>query len=228
MAGRPQPQGATSSSRGAPRRASGRPSRSRRCSPSGCAATRTSRRWSSRRRRCPTGVGEQVQRLAQALVGAGCGGDVVGVMLPARRADHQSAVMTAGRLPGAGRTTVDRLAYMVADARPRLVIRQPRKAWTSSCWTRDPAAAKAAPAARWTTRLRHLHLRLHRQAQGRGGAAPGVAKLLATQAERVGVDSNSRVLQFASPASTWRSGRCAWAAQRRNPGRGAGRAPRPG
>lgn len=153
-------------------------------------------------------LGEQVQRLAQALVERGVRpGDVVGVMLPRSPELITSllAVMTAGAayLALDPDYPVDRLAYMVADARPRLVIGQPREGLDIELldWRATPQQPQQLPQPEVDDPAYVIYTS-GSTGKPKGVVVPhrGVAKLLATQAERVGVDSNSRVLQFASPS----------------------------
>ena len=82
----------------------------------------------------------------------------------------------AGR-PGPARP--ERVGLLLADARPTLVARRPpdcaaTPAWTACALARPATGRPTGPAAlrAGQHRLRHLHLRLHRQAQGRRGRAP--------------------------------------------------------
>ncbi|MBE9374453.1 amino acid adenylation domain-containing protein [Saccharopolyspora sp. HNM0983] len=152
---------------------------------------------------------ERVQRLAEVLTERGAApGEIVGVLLP-RSAELIIGLLAAMRC-GAAYLALDpdypaeRLRDMVTDARPKLVV------------TDDPAAdlpvelvdCAARPDTRPQLRAPGLddaaYVIYTSGSTGRpkGVVVPhrGIGKLLATQAERVGVTRRSRVLQFASPS----------------------------
>ena len=105
--------------------------------------------------------------------------------LHARRRRARSAWSPPSELAGRLR----RLTSLLLDAPGRRRAAAP---------TTAPAAAPIGPAQRG---LRHLHLRLHRPAQGRRRCrTPASPSWSPTQQERFGIGPHSRVLQFASPS----------------------------
>ncbi len=107
--------------------------------------------------------------VAAMLAARGVGADdVVGIALP-RSADLVVAVLGVAKA-GAAYLPLDpsfpaaRLDFMIADARPTVVLRD-------LAGLPDAAGADGRPAVRGR-RVRDLHLRFHRPAQGRGGHPP--------------------------------------------------------
>jgi amino acid adenylation domain-containing protein/non-ribosomal peptide synthase protein (TIGR01720 family) len=145
----------------------------------------------------------RANRLAHALVARGVGPErVVGLSLP-RSVDMivaEVAVLKAGGayLPLDPDYPAERIAFMVADASPVLVLDDPSAL---------PALADGQPA---TDPARSLHVTNAAYVIYTSGSTgrpkgvvlshTGVAKLVATQVERFGVGPHSRVLQFASPS----------------------------
>ncbi|SEG92212.1 nonribosomal peptide synthetase DhbF [Saccharopolyspora kobensis] len=151
----------------------------------------------------------RVTEQAQLLVEHGVGpGDVVGVLLP--RSPELIIGLLAAMHAGAAYLAldpeypVDRLRHMVDDAAPRLVLTDDLSAdlptTLLSCDDR--------PQGRWrlpTPRLDDAAYVIYTSGSTgtpKGVVVPhrGIAKLLATQTERVGITADSRVLQFASPS----------------------------
>ncbi|GAA4613441.1 non-ribosomal peptide synthetase DhbF [Saccharopolyspora hordei] len=151
----------------------------------------------------------RVTEQAQLLVEHGVGpGDIVGVLLP--RSPELVIGLLAAMRAGAAYLALDpdypleRLRHMVTDARPRLVLTDDLDADLPvallSCHDR-PQGGWQLP----TPRLDDAAYVIYTSGSTgtpKGVVVPhrGIAKLLATQRERVGVTADSRVLQFASPS----------------------------
>ena len=121
----------------------------------------------------------RANRLAHHLIALGAGPErLVALRLP-RTADLVVAILAvwksgAGYLPLDPDLPAERLRYLLDDARPALVLdEEALRAAPATGPDTDPADARPArPAAPGEHRLRHLHLRLHRPAQGRPRFAP--------------------------------------------------------
>ncbi|WP_338604197.1 amino acid adenylation domain-containing protein [Saccharopolyspora sp. SCSIO 74807] len=162
-------------------------------------------------------LGARVNALAHLLIERGAGpGRIVGVMLP--RSPELIVGLLAVMASGAAYLALDpdypedRLQHMIDDAGPDQVLalskNRPRNARTlllDDDGTR--AALRSAPVAappRKSTVDDPAYVIYTSGSTGRpkGVVVPhrGVAGLLATQAQRVGITESSRVLQFASPS----------------------------
>ncbi|MFJ5811469.1 amino acid adenylation domain-containing protein, partial [Streptomyces sp. NPDC093093] len=144
-------------------------------------------------------VEARANRLAHWLTGRGVGPEgVVALVLP-RSVDiviAQLAVLKAGAayLPVDPQYPADRIAYMLDDARPVLVLRE------------LPQTAEE-PVTRPTVDLSFTHPAYVIYTSGSTGRPKGVvvgheglASFAAAEIERFDVDADSRVLQFASPS----------------------------
>ncbi|MER5391635.1 amino acid adenylation domain-containing protein [Saccharopolyspora sp. NPDC002686] len=151
----------------------------------------------------------RVTEQARLLVEHGVGpGDIVGVLLP-RSAELIIGLLAAMRAGAAylaldPEYPVERLRHMVEDAEPRLVL-------TDDLGAELPTALLSCndrPEGSWqlpTPRLDDAAYVIYTSGSTgtpKGVVVPhrGIAKLLATQTERVGITAESRVLQFASPS----------------------------
>ncbi len=161
---------------------------------------------------------ERANRLAHALIARGAGPEqVVGLCLP-RSADlivAEVAVLKAGAayLPIDPEYPAERIAYLLADARPACVLSTTELApvlGTEAVLLDDPAfgdemAGRSAeePATRLTP-AGAAYVIYTSGSTGRPKGVvvshAGVAKLLATATQRLAVGPHSRVLQFASPS----------------------------
>ncbi|GAA2820919.1 amino acid adenylation domain-containing protein [Saccharopolyspora taberi] len=152
---------------------------------------------------------ERVRALARVLAEHGVGrGDVVGVMLP--RSPELIIGLLAAMTAGAAYLALDpdypadRLRHMVEDARPGVVIADsasdlPVRVISSRAQPRDPSGPLPIAAVDDPAYVIYT--------SGSTGTPKGVvvehrgiAGLIATQTERVGISGESRVLQFASPS----------------------------
>ncbi|MHA6794020.1 non-ribosomal peptide synthetase [Pseudonocardia bannensis] len=161
----------------------------------------------------------RANRLAHVLRARGAGPErVVGLALP-RSIDMvvaQVAVLKAGAayLPIDPDYPVDRIGYMLADARPAVVVATADLAGDLGdvplLLLDDPgtdAELAAAPASDPAPPL-HVHNAAYVIYTSGSTGRPkgvvlshtGVAKLVATQTERFGIGADSRILQFASPS----------------------------
>jgi len=162
-------------------------------------------------------LGERVNALAHLLIERGAGpGRIVGVRLP--RSPELVVGLLAVMASGAAYLALDpdypadRLQHMIDDAAPSLVIAEAgAEPPNAPSLALDSAEVRAALAAeptgtppRKSTVDDPAYVIYTSGSTGRpkGVVVPhrGVAGLLATQAQRVGVSSDSRVLQFASPS----------------------------
>ncbi|MFD7830845.1 amino acid adenylation domain-containing protein, partial [Kitasatospora sp. NPDC059803] len=147
-------------------------------------------------------------RFAHALIARGVGPEqVVAVALPR---SVESVVAVLGVLKaGAAYLPVDpsypaaRIAYMLEDARPALVVDDPALVAKAS----EAAEASESPDTDPVVALDVRHPAYVIYTSGSTGrpkgvvvAHGGVASLVAAQIERFAIDSDSRVLQFASPS----------------------------
>ncbi|MGW1681155.1 amino acid adenylation domain-containing protein [Saccharopolyspora sp. NPDC002376] len=150
-------------------------------------------------------VTEQARLLAEHGVGPG---DIVGVLLP-RSAELIIGLLAAMRAGAAylaldPEYPVERLRHMVEDAKPRLVLTDDLGAELPtallSCSDR-PEGSWQLPAPRLDDAAYVIYTS-GSTGTPKGVVVPhhGIAKLLATQTERVGITADSRVLQFASPS----------------------------
>ncbi|RRO19421.1 non-ribosomal peptide synthetase [Saccharopolyspora rhizosphaerae] len=154
-------------------------------------------------------VRERVLAQAELLVERGAGpGDIVGVMLP--RSAELIIGLLAAMHAGAAYLALDpeypreRLRHMVEDAQPRLVITDDLDADLPATLVHHAERAEGRP------RLPEPGLDDAAYVIYTSGSTgtpkgvvvthEGIGKLLATQARRVGITSDSRVLQFASPS----------------------------
>ncbi|MFD0744132.1 AMP-binding protein [Phytohabitans flavus] len=145
----------------------------------------------------------RANRLAHALVARGVGAErVVGLSLP-RSVDMivaEVAVLKAGGayLPLDPDYPAERIAFMVADAAPVLVLDDllEIEALTAGQPDTDPARSLHVTNAAYVIYTSGSTGR----PKGVVLSHTGVAKLVATQVERFGVGPHSRVLQFASPS----------------------------
>ncbi|XRQ14395.1 amino acid adenylation domain-containing protein [Actinomadura welshii] len=167
-------------------------------------------------------VDARANRLAHALADRGAGPErVVALALP-RSPDMivaELAVLKAGGayLPLDPDYPADRLAFMLADARPICLVTTreladavPETAGTSRLMLDDPEVAAeiaSRPGADPEVALDVQNAAYVIYTSGSTGRPKGVvvthsgvAKLVATQSERLGVGPHSRVLQFASPS----------------------------
>ncbi|MGW0673586.1 amino acid adenylation domain-containing protein, partial [Streptomyces sp. NPDC002746] len=150
----------------------------------------------------------RANRFAHALIARGVGPEqIVAVALPR---SVESVVAVLGVLKaGAAYLPVDpaypaaRIAYMLDDARPALVVDDPAQVTEVSAWPEtDPSVALDA---------RHPAYVIYTSGstgrpKGVVVSHSGVSGLVTAQADRLGVAPGSRVLQFASPsfdASFW-------------------------
>ncbi|MGP4021368.1 amino acid adenylation domain-containing protein [Saccharopolyspora sp. 5N708] len=150
-------------------------------------------------------VTAQARLLAEHGVGPG---DIVGVLLP-RSTElivGLLAVMTAGAayLALDPEYPVERLRHMVDDAKPRLVLTDDPRAdlpvTLVSCY--DSPSAAVSVAQPQLDDAAYVIYTSGSTGTPKGVVVPhrGIAKLLATQTQRVGITADSRVLQFASPS----------------------------
>ncbi|MDR6977742.1 amino acid adenylation domain-containing protein/non-ribosomal peptide synthase protein (TIGR01720 family) [Streptomyces sp. 3330] len=164
----------------------------------------------------------QAARLAHALVARGAGPETVVALAVPRSADMivaQVAVLKAGAayLPVDTDYPADRIAYMLADARPVCLVTTadtvpdlPPDSDPLVLDAPDTIAELAARPARGPStadRLTAAHAAYVIYTSGSTGrpkgtvlSHAGVAGLVATQRERFGIGPHSRVLQFASPS----------------------------
>ncbi|WP_235191071.1 non-ribosomal peptide synthetase [Amycolatopsis rifamycinica] len=156
----------------------------------------------------------RANRLAHALVGRGAGPERVVALAVPRSPEMivaELAVLKAGAayLPLDQDYPAERLAFMVADARPVCVVTTGELAGrfdgdvllldeldTDGEPATDPAAAIVPANAAYVIYTSGSTGR----PKGVVVSHAGVAKLVATQSERFGVGPHSRVLQFASPS----------------------------
>ncbi|WP_263251409.1 amino acid adenylation domain-containing protein [Saccharopolyspora rosea] len=152
---------------------------------------------------------ERVTRLARVLVERGVGpGDIVGVMLP--RSPELIVGLLAVMAAGAAYLALDpdypveRLRYMADDARPRYVVTDGSGADLGVPPVNCHESPQGTPALPVPAADDPAYVIYTSGSTGRpkGVVVPhrGIAKLLATQQQRVGVTADSRVLQFASPS----------------------------
>ncbi|MFD7598300.1 amino acid adenylation domain-containing protein, partial [Kitasatospora sp. NPDC059812] len=153
-------------------------------------------------------LNSRANRFAHALIARGVGPEqVVAVALPR---SVESVVAVLGVLKaGAAYLPVDpaypqsRIAYMLEDARPALVVDDPALVAKAS----EAAEASESPDTDPVVALDVRHPAYVIYTSGSTGrpkgvvvAHGGVASLVAAQIERFAIDSDSRVLQFASPS----------------------------
>ncbi|AOR31282.1 hypothetical protein BFF78_09740 [Streptomyces fodineus] len=159
----------------------------------------------------------RANRLAQHLVGAGIGAEsLVALALPRSSEELVVAVLAVWKAGGAYLPVdpaypAERIAYMLGDARPALVL---ATTGTTDCLPEgtqpvllDVLDLSGVPATAPGARVRPENPAYVIYTSGSTGrpkgvvvSHAGVASLLATQAERLGVGPGSRVLQFASPS----------------------------
>jgi non-ribosomal peptide synthetase component F len=148
-------------------------------------------------------LNERANRLAHRLIAEGVGPErVVALVLPrsVELAVTQLAVVKAGGafLPVDPAYPQDRIAYMLSDARPVLVVDD---AWTATVDTSElPATDPAVDVA-----VDHPAYVIYTSGstgrpKGVVVSHAGVGNLAVAQIERFAVDADSRVLQFASPS----------------------------
>ncbi|WP_435792468.1 non-ribosomal peptide synthetase, partial [Amycolatopsis tolypomycina] len=156
----------------------------------------------------------RANRLAHVLIGRGAGPEQVVALAVPRSADMivaELAVLKAGAayLPLDPDYPAERIAFMVADARPVCVVTTGELAGLfdgdvllldeirlDDVPATDPAAAIVPANAAYVIYTSGSTGR----PKGVVVSHAGVAKLVATQSERFGVGPHSRVLQFASPS----------------------------
>jgi non-ribosomal peptide synthetase component F len=116
-------------------------------------------------------LNERASRLAHHLIGLGAGPErVVALVLP--RGEPVLVALLAVAKTGAAYLPVDpglpvaRIAFMLADAAPVLVVTDTATA-ARLPGSQSGRCRPVRPAARGPPGLRHLHLRLNRNAQGR-------------------------------------------------------------
>ncbi|MBV6697676.1 non-ribosomal peptide synthase/polyketide synthase [Kitasatospora aureofaciens] len=143
----------------------------------------------------------RANRCAHALIARGAGPErLVGLALP--RSVEQVVAVLAVAKAGAAYLPVDpeypkaRIAHMLADARPVLVLDDPAQVWQAEGPDADPVVA-----------LDPRHPAYVIYTSGSTGLPKGVVvshaglvSLVAAQTERFAIDADSRVLQFASPS----------------------------
>jgi amino acid adenylation domain-containing protein/non-ribosomal peptide synthase protein (TIGR01720 family) len=148
-------------------------------------------------------LNERANRLAHRLIAEGVGPErVVALVLPrsVELAVTQLAVVKAGGafLPVDPAYPQDRIAYMLSDARPVLVVDD---AWTA---TVDTSGLPATDPVVDVTVDHPAYVIYTSGSTGRPKGVvvshAGVGNLAAAQIERFAVDAGSRVLQFASPS----------------------------
>ena len=157
---------------------------------------------------------ERANRLAHALIARGAGPEqVVGLCLP-RSADlivAEVAVLKAGAayLPIDPEYPAERIAYLLADAAPIAVVSTTELApvLNTEALLLDELTLDEQPATAPAPALTPAHAAYVIYTSGSTGRPKGVvvthsgvAKLLATATERLGLGPHSRVLQFASPS----------------------------
>lgn len=152
---------------------------------------------------------ERVRRLAEVLAERGAGrGDIVGVLLP-RSAELIIGLLAAMRCGAAYLALdpdypVERLRDMVSDARPKLVVTDDLTAELPAELVDHTAWPGTSPRLRSPELDDAAYVIYTSGSTGRPKgvivAHRGIGKLLATQAERVGVTRHSRVMQFAAPS----------------------------
>ncbi|MBL7253034.1 non-ribosomal peptide synthetase [Paractinoplanes lichenicola] len=157
---------------------------------------------------------ERANRLAHALIARGAGPErVVGLCLP-RSADlivAEVAVLKAGAayLPIDPEYPAERIAYLLGDAAPICVLSTAglASALPADAVLLEDLAAEPHPATEPAPALTPANAAYVIYTSGSTGrpkgvvvSHSGVAKLLATATERLGLGPHSRVLQFASPS----------------------------
>ncbi|UOX91373.1 amino acid adenylation domain-containing protein [Amycolatopsis sp. FBCC-B4732] len=156
----------------------------------------------------------RANRLAHLLVGRGAGPERVVALAVPRSLDMivaELAVLKAGAayLPLDQDYPAERIAFMVADARPVCVVTTSDLAgrFDGDVLLLDETDLTGAPATDPAARIVPANAAYVIYTSGSTGrpkgvvvSHAGVAKLVATQTERFGIGPHSRVLQFASPS----------------------------
>ncbi|MDX3188142.1 amino acid adenylation domain-containing protein [Streptomyces sp. MN03-5084-2B] len=156
----------------------------------------------------------RANRLAHVLIGRGAGPEQVVALAVPRSVDMivaELAVLKAGAayLPLDQDYPAERIAFMVADARPVCVVTTGELAdrFDGDVLLLDEVSLDDFPATDPAARIVPANAAYVIYTSGSTGrpkgvvvSHAGVAKLVATQSERFGVGPHSRVLQFASPS----------------------------
>jgi amino acid adenylation domain-containing protein len=146
-------------------------------------------------------LNERANRLAHLLIEQGAGPEKVVALSVPRSTDMivaELAVLKAGAayLPLDPDLPAERRAFMLADAAPVCVVTDLDESRLTTAPTEDPAVEITPANAAYVIYTSGSTGR----PKGVVVSHAGVAKLVATQVERLGVGPHSRVLQFASPS----------------------------